>query len=128
MITTVFDFRSASWCSAISFAKCSAAIIDALGGGEGGRISGARNGVLGRVADGEELTKFVDDFLDRLGRGEPGVPAPILFWTAERSDVTDTFLCSEVIDALLSSLKEFELGVRRGTGVRCEALGGGGRS
>ena len=104
--------------------KCSAAIVDAEGGGVGGRISAARKGVLGRVPDGEELRKFVDDFLDRLGPGEPGVP----FWTADRSDVTDTFLCSEVTEALLSSLKEFELGVRRGTGVRCEPLGGGGKS
>lgn len=84
---------------------------------------------MGRAADGEELLrKFVDVFRERPGRGEPEFPPPRLFWTAERRELTDIFLCSEAFDTLLSSLREFELGVRRGAGVLCETLGGGGRS
>lgn len=101
---------------------CSDATDDAVGGGGAGEgVSAPAKGVLGRdIVDGEELRIFADDFRDRLGRGEPVLPPPppppLLFWDEARSEVTDAFFWRE--ELLLSSLRDPELGVLRGAGVR----------
>lgn len=100
---------------------CSDATDDAVGGGGAGEgVSAPAKGVLGRdIVDGEELRIFADDFRDRLGRGEPVLPPPpppLLFEDEARSEVTDAFFWRE--ELLLSSLRDPELGVLRGAGVR----------